>query len=104
MFERTSQSPSVNEDLVKNNNTTTNTDNYAMTSLRQHRLTPPTFARTNTVNTATKKQPGIDKPGGKRAKAKAVKMWIMKGMVQVRNNALHHASKGLISILHFTHS
>lgn len=78
----------MNDDLVKNNNSTTNTDNYAMTSLRQHRLTPPSFARTNTSNTASnldfkKKPQGGDKPGGKHARAKAVKMWIMKGMVQV---------------------
>lgn len=108
MFERTSQSPSVNDDLVKNNNSTSDTDNYAMTSLRQHRLTPPSFTRTNTLNTAsnvnfkTKPQNG-DKAGSKHAKAKAVKMWIMKGVVQVsyiKSNILHHnKSNSLLCVI-----
>lgn len=90
MLERSASSPTMNHTVVKNNNLEYN----AMTPLRQNRLAPPAYPR-SAVSSPNGSAPGdfqskqrtTDKKGNCH-KAEAVKMWIMKGMVQVTKHWL----------------
>ncbi|KAI4463721.1 g-protein coupled receptor [Holotrichia oblita] len=79
MLDRSSSSLNVNGLLVRNNNTSTTTVN-SLASMRQNRLLP-SIARLHDDKRKKVAQKG-------KNKKETVKMWLMKGIVQVRSDCI----------------